>query len=77
MPSLASMLHDVIDQIRHKISLARLNEFLALPKKRVVYHDWKVETVGDDIEVCWDDLETTKWAGAHARVTPCTSHALH
>jgi hypothetical protein len=50
-------------QIRHKINLPRLNEFLAAPSKSIVYHTWKVDTTGDAVEVCWDDLETAKWAG--------------
>jgi hypothetical protein len=61
--ALAHTTRVLVLQIRHRISLVRLNEFLALPRKRVVYHDWKVDTTGDDVEVCWDDYETSKWAG--------------
>ena len=56
----------MLQQIRHKISLARFNDYLQMSKKRLVYHNWKVDTTGDAVEVAWEDLDTTKWAGTDA-----------
>jgi hypothetical protein len=56
-------------QIRHKISLPRFNDYLQMNKKRLIFHDWRVDTTGDDIEVCWEDLDTSKWAGVVPRFT--------
>ena len=50
-------------QIRHKISLARFSDYIQSSRKRLIYHDWKVDTTGDDVEVCWEDLDPAKWAG--------------
>ena len=48
-------------QLRHNISLPRFHEYLA--KKRVISHDWGVDTTGDEVIVTWEDLNTTLWAG--------------
>ena len=54
-------------QIRHKINLPRFHEFLS--KKRVVFHDWGVDTTGDDVVASWEDPSTTRWAGVVPRFT--------